>query len=585
MFDANALQIMRECCRDEAAFERLQLLLAQLPQMHPTVPDQREARYKAILNAIPDRIFRVDRNGTCLDFKPIQEDIDLGIDPDDVIGKNIYELLPQPVAELCLKTIWRTLDTGLLQTCEYQLPSPIAIDQLRDFEARLVVSGQEEVLVIAQNITERKQTEAQLRVSIDRDRLLGQIALRIRGSLNLDQILTTTVAEVRQFLNADRVFIGQIDSNWRDNVVAESVAPDWESILAWIADDVYLQEIRVLFQQGQVHAVDDTQQADVSPLLADYYRRCQIHASLGVPIILGEDFFGVLIANQCAHPRHWTPFEVDLLCKLATQVAIAIQQANLYQQVQTLNANLERQVQERTAQLQQNMQELQELSQRQDEFLHAISHDLRTPVMGMALILKRLQAKSPESVMLSRTILDRMVQSCDRQIQMIDSLLEAHSTEIQGMTLHYETVHLATLVNAIVAELEPLIAESRATLTNVVPAADLPLVNADPVQLQRVFENLLTNALKHNPPGLHIIVQASMQGDRIYCSIQDNGVGMTQAESQSLFERYAQGSRVRRSPGIGLGLYLCRQIITAHGGQIGAISRPGAGATFWFTLP
>ncbi len=60
---------------------------------------------------------------------------------------------------------------------------------------------------------------------------------------------------------------------------------------------------------------------------------------------------------------------------------------------------------------------------------------------------------------------------------------------------------------------------------------------------------------------------------------------MSQQECESLFERYAQGNRTRRSPGIGLGLFLCKQIITAHGGQIGAISAPGQGATFWFTLP
>src|SRR5579883_1640433 len=108
---------------------------------------------------------------------------------------------------------------------------------------------------------------------------------------------------------------------------------------------------------------------------------------------------------------------------------------------------------------------------------------------------------------------------------------------------------------------------------------------ADAGLIRRVFENLLTNALKHNPPGLHLTLQAMIIDDLIRCTVQDDGIGMTQAECDSLFERYARGTRTRRSTGIGLGLFLCRQIITAHGGQIGVISTPGAGATFWFTLP
>jgi signal transduction histidine kinase len=152
------------------------------------------------------------------------------------------------------------------------------------------------------------------------------------------------------------------------------------------------------------------------------------------------------------------------------------------------------------------------------------------------------------------------------------------------MTLNHERVQLGQLVGAIVADLETLVNENNATLTHEI-APDLPTIHADPAFLRRVFENLITNALHHNPPGLHITLQAILQENWIHCTVQDNGVGMSQSESESLFERYAQGSRNRRSAGLGLGLYLCRQIITAHGGQIGVTSTPGAGATFWFTLP
>ncbi|XGV99689.1 MAG: PAS domain S-box protein [Leptolyngbya sp. BL-A-14] len=539
-----------------------------------------EGRNLAFLNAIPDMMFRIRRDGVYLDCKADQES-DFVIAPSNMIGRTVYEVLPPEIARQRMSYVERTLATGEIQIFEYQL---LNHGELRDYEARLVISGKDEVLAIVRNITQRKRAIAQLQASAERDRLLGLIALRIRRSLNLDQILTTTVAEVRQFLKVDRVFIGQIDAAWQGKIVAESAAPEWGSILTWIVDDLYLREIRALFAQGQVQAIDDTATARLSPLLAAYYTQCHIKASIGVPIILGDDFFGVLVANQCDQPRHWTTFEIQLLEQLAVQVAIAIQQAELYQQVQTLAANLEQQVQERTAQLQQNMQELQELSQTKDEFLNAVSHDLRTPIMGTMMVLKNLQNKAGDSIIMSRSVLDRMVQSSDRQLKMINSLLEAHSSETWGINLHCEKLPLHPLVQTVADDLDPLLVENQATLTNQI-SPDLPLVMADPALIRRVFENLLTNALKHNPPGLNLTVKATVEDELVRCNVQDNGVGMTPDECDSLFERYARGPRARRSTGIGLGLYLCRQIITAHGGQIGAISAPGEGATFWFTLP
>ncbi|MGA7935991.1 MAG: PAS domain S-box protein [Kovacikia sp.] len=541
---------------------------------------QSEARNRAFLNAIPDMMLRIHRDGTYLDCKA-ENIASFAIPPAEMIGRKVYDVLPPAAAQARMDHVERTLQTGTTQVYEYQLANR---GEIRDYEARLVVSGKDEVLSIIRDITERNRAEAQLRANAERDRLLGQIALRIRRSLNLDQILTTTVEEVRQFLKADRVFIGQIDFNWQGRIVAESAATEWGSILAWITSDLHMREIRALFAQGQVRAIDDTAVEELSPPLAEYYTQCQIRASLGVPILLDDQFLAVLVAQQCSETRHWSPFEIELMSQLSTQVAIAIQQAELYQQVQSLNAGLEQQVQERTSQLQQSMGELQQLNQVKDDFLHAVSHDLRTPVMGMLMVLRHLQNKSGETATISRSVLNRMVQSSERQIAMINSLLEAHSTEVRGVDLECEQINVGDLVRDIGDDLEALVIENQATLSNQV-SSHLPCVSADPALLRRVFENLLTNALKHNPPGLRITLQATIEEEMLRCSVQDNGVGMTQQECQSLFERYAQSARTRRSSGIGLGLYLCRQIITAHGGQIGAISAPGEGATFWFTLP
>jgi PAS domain S-box-containing protein len=279
-----------------------------------------------------------------------------------------------------------------------------------------------------------------------------------------------------------------------------------------------------------------------------------------------------------------TSVETDISDRKTAEAALA----ELYQQIQQLNANLEQQVEERTAQLQQKMQELEDLSQLKDSFLHAVSHDLRTPLMGSLLVLKDLLSHSGDSVAISRSVVTRMIEGSDRQLRLLNSLLDAHYNEIQGMELHLELVDLGTLIPEIILDLDPFVTASQATLTCLV-APSLPSFSADPIQLRRVFENLITNALNHNLRGIAITVQATLEPALeptvIRCSVKDNGEGIEAEDCKFLFERYTRSRRNHRSPGIGLGLYLCRQIISAHGGEIGVSSALGQGSTFWFTLP
>ncbi|MHC5759691.1 PAS domain-containing sensor histidine kinase [Nostoc sp.] len=242
-------------------------------------------------------------------------------------------------------------------------------------------------------------------------------------------------------------------------------------------------------------------------------------------------------------------------------------------------------------------------------FFHAVSHDLRNPVLGTLMVLKNLlnsggsgtverglgtgnrgqggiieEVSSQSPIPVSRSILERMIQSSDRQLNLINSLMETHISEVQGVFLQYQSVQLLVVIEAAIADLEPLIAQNQAKLTKLV-SADLPLVNADPTQLWRVFSNLIVNALKHNPPGLLLTINATRKEDKIYCTVSDNGVGISQQQSDRLFDLYFRGASIGNSVSLGLGLYLCKQIIHAHGGEIGVNSALDAGTTFWFTLP
>jgi two-component system sensor histidine kinase/response regulator len=149
------------------------------------------------------------------------------------------------------------------------------------------------------------------------------------------------------------------------------------------------------------------------------------------------------------------PFQVEeVLVRIENQLTIC---------------RLRKQLQEQNAQLQQQMLELQELNSLKEEFLHAVSHELRTPIMGTLLVLKNLLSKSGETVTISRSILKRMIHSSERQLNLLNSLLEAHSNEMRGILLCCEPVQLNPMIQDLTAELEPLLTKNQVKLINLIP--------------------------------------------------------------------------------------------------------------------
>ena len=194
------------------------------------------------------------------------------------------------------------------------------------------------------DITERKQTDEALRQQFLRERLMGAIQARIRQSLDLTKVLNTTVAEVQQFLQTDRVIIYRFEPNWSGIVIVESVGQGWTPTLGrTIQDDCFVKELCIEpYRQGRIQAVEDIYTTDLTPCYVDLLAQFQVKANLVVPLLQGEKLWGLLVAQHCTQPRQWQLWEIELLKQLATQVGIAIQQAELYQQLEVANQELKR---------------------------------------------------------------------------------------------------------------------------------------------------------------------------------------------------------------------------------------------------
>jgi signal transduction histidine kinase len=237
-----------------------------------------------------------------------------------------------------------------------------------------------------------------------------------------------------------------------------------------------------------------------------------------------------------------------------------------------------------------------ELRQQLQVFTHAVSHDLRNPVLGLAMVLKSLANPAGETVPLPRPVLEQMIASSDRQLQFIDSLLEVHSTELHGLALHRQPMALRDLVESVLADFQPFFAQHRASVQVNLPL-DLPPVDIDPLQVRRVYENLLSNALSYNPAGLTLTLGAAViqpvperRGDVLNpqwlrCTVHNDGAEMTAEQCDRIFDLYTRGPNRRQTLSLGLGLYICRQIVTAHGGTIGVVSPPVRGSRFGLRCP
>jgi signal transduction histidine kinase len=446
---------------------------------------------------------------------------------------------------------------------------------------------------MVENTGDRKQESGQLHLAAASNRLLTDFALRVHASINADnnvqEILQTTVAEVRQFLGADRVAVSHLDPEGNGRTIAESVDAElWGSTLTWVTPVQEMPALYKLFEGDRIRIINDTSQVPPIPLLSRYYQRFHIKSSLTIMLRVQGQIFGLLHAHQCSHIRPWEKFEVDFLSQLAIQTEIALQQGQLYNQAKILAASLEQQVKERTAELQQRMEELQTVSLQRELLLHAVSHDLRTPVQGMLMVLQHLSCPDETTVPVPMTTVNLMRQSCETQLDLLSSLRH-DSEQAQGTAIPTEKppMDLQQILQAPLREIAPLIQQNHNSVINQIPS-DLPPPPIAPQELQRVYDNLLTNAITHNPPGTAITLSAervTSPGEHLLCTVTDDGTGLTEAQRDRLFRLYVRGLDNPHLTGIGLGLYQCHQIITAHGGRIGVDSAPGNGTQVWFTLP
>lgn len=230
-------------------------------------------------------------------------------------------------------------------------------------------------------LSEAQTSQTLLQQQLEQQRLVMEIAQRIRQSLNLEDILQIAVDEVRQLLQTDRVLIFRFFPDWRGYVVVESCGANWTKTLATeIYDPCFGENYVEPFKQGLVTAKADIYTAGIGACHLELLSNFQVRANLVVPIMKSDELWGLLIAHHCTAPRPWQDSEINLLRQIASQVGIALQQSALFEQVQAElieRRQVEVALKESQVQLQQQLAEIETIYQSAPIGLNVLDTDLR----------------------------------------------------------------------------------------------------------------------------------------------------------------------------------------------------------------
>lgn len=419
-------------------------------------------------------------------------------------------------------------------------------------------------------LLQASQATAELQRQNLRSQLLADVTLKIRQSLQLHEILQTAATEMQKLLQADRVLIYRLlKPNGFGKVVTEAVVPGWPSVIGQgITDDCFGSEYLQNYYQGRIYTISDVENSGVLPCLVEFLKQFGVKAKLVIPILLKEELWGLLIVHQCSSPRQWSSSEIQLLQQLTDQISIALTQAQL----------LEEEICGR--------QELARSNVELQQFTSVASHDLQEPLRKIQALGNRLKEKCAEALTEQGIdYLDRMQNAARRMQVLIDDLLML--SRITTLAQPFMPVDLSQVTQEVLSDLEVRVQQTHGC----VEVGKLPIVEADPLQMRQLLQNLIGNALKFRQEEPHIVriysqlVEGQQQQPLCQIFVEDNGIGFDEKYLDRIFNVFQRLHARSEYEGTGMGLAICRKIAERHGGSITAKSTMGQGATFIVTLP
>jgi signal transduction histidine kinase len=374
--------------------------------------------------------------------------------------------------------------------------------------------------------------------------------------LGLEEVLEHTHRAAMELTGMDRAVILLLGKN------SYSVYPPEEPLATWELDSQYGIGAQALANRGAVIASSAQREAPFRPDL----KRLESESCAVLPLIPGDVPEGLLytLNNRSADLSR---DQVDILAVLAGEAAVSIKNAQLF------------------SQLQHAYEQLQELDQLKDEFISLASHELRTPLHSIRGFVQLLLGDTIQDPATRQECLMRVDQQTEHLRRLVEELLDLSRIEAGRLVVEKAPMALGSVVRDVTANLKQMAKDKGVALELALPEF-LPTIDADSLRMGQVFTNLVHNGIKFTaPPGEVKIVAERVNGE-VIVRVADTGPGIPPDVLPRLFERFYQaGDPAARRVGMGIGLYISRRIVEAHGGRIWVSSELGQGSTFCVALP
>ncbi len=423
------------------------------------------------------------------------------------------------------------------------------------------------------DVTERMLVEAELRARNEELALLYQVSQTLSASLDLDVVLETVLSEACRVLELPASSIWLLDDETAELVCRQAIGLERDIVRTWrLPPGEGLGGWAV--RTGQTLIVADATTDNRHFVDVDRQTGVLMRSIASVPLRSPQRVLGVLQLVD-TQPNRFSEGNLAFIEALAATAAITVENARLYAMEQ-----------QRVEALAQTLEQQCELDRLKDQFIQNVSHELRTPLTiarGYADLLADGEMGGPLPAPQHEA-----AQTVSRRLAMLTHLVEDINVllDVSLRRPRCEPLNLLILVQQSTTDFIPVAQKSGLTLQVDVPDT-LPLICAGEVYMQRVLDNLLSNACKFTSSGGAVTLCVFQEGPEVVVQVSDTGIGIPESEFDKIFERFYQvdGSSSRRYGGTGLGLALVKEIINAYQGRVEVSSTLDKGSTFTVYLP
>ncbi len=404
----------------------------------------------------------------------------------------------------------------------------------------------------------------------------SQAMRAIAEQWSIDQVLDAVLGQAKSVLGTTAAFLLALDQARQELrlLSASGLPPESLGLLAVLRVDLETFVGRAALGK-EIQVVENLQMAQLEQApVTDAFTALGMGSLVAVPLEANRHPVGVL-GFAAPTPRAYDDKARHFLRLLGDIFAVAINEASLRESNAQLVAA--------SIQAQQRAESLEEEKEGRETFISLVAHELRSPLTVLSGYLQLLERGKVDDGARRETALRKMREQTNRLKRLIDDLLDVSRIASGHFALEPEVTNLGVLARKVVEDAQATTQRHAIRLT--LPGEAVIGV-WDRQRIAQVLSNLLSNAIKYAPKGGDIQLMVRLEAERVWVEVQDQGAGLTPTEIDQLFQPYVRLDRTRQAVGNGLGLYIARGIVEAHGGRIWATSPgPDQGSIFTFTLP